>query len=191
MNNNRIILGLGAYILCMIFCLQASTIGCSGTKGTDEESLDESSGNHTPFFSNSNSDGFENIVWEPMTDSVLEQVTSLHEQDPISILAIERSVRGPSAIRCVMDAFDGHSDMRDFLNGFYVLYRDFPNQTTYLVEIDGNSYMTSWENLAEFADNGYTFESSDMDLDWYWRMIVEEPEEEVLETEPPMIKVAD
>jgi len=188
MNDNRIVMGLGAFILCMIFCLQASTIGCSKNNAAVEDS-DEASSANSAFFKDGETDANEPIEWAPVADYVFSQVIELHEDDPISIQAIDKNVSGPSAVKCVLNQVDGNSITRDLLNGFYLLYSDFPNQNAYVVELNGDSVRTTWDNLANLAESGYTFDSTDLDLDWYWGMIVSEPEDESPDAGVPAIEV--
>ncbi|MCX6646564.1 MAG: hypothetical protein NTY09_09425 [bacterium] len=188
MNDNRIIMSLGAFILCMVFCLQASTIGCSKNNAADDESAGAST-NQSAFFRDNEAESNEPIEWAPVADNVFAQVIEMHEDDPISIQAIDRNVSGPSAVRCVIESLDGNSVTRDLLNGFYLLYSDFPNQNTYIVELNGDSVRTTWDNLKNFAESGYTYDSSDLDLDWYWGMIVSEPVDDSPDVGVPTIEV--
>jgi hypothetical protein len=188
MNDNRIIMSLGAFILCIIFCLQASTIGCSKNNAADAESAGADA-NHSAFFSNSEEDSNEPVEWGPVADNVFAQVIDLHKNDPFSIQAIDKGVSGQPAVRVVLNPFDGNSATRDMLNGFYFLYSDFPNQNTYVVQLGDDSVTASWDNLSKLAESGYTCESSDLDLDWYWGMVTGEPDVESHDAGFPVIEV--
>lgn len=181
-NHNKIILSLGAYILCMVFCLQASTIGCSKKNIEDNEADGGSSDNHTAFFSDNNGlDGEHPIDWMPISENIFEQVVDLHGDDAISINSIDRNETGPSAVRCVLEPYEGNSRTRVLLNGLFLLYSDFPNQSVYVAEVDGVSVRTTWEKVSELAESGFSYDCPDADMDWYWRIINDEEEEAAMD----------
>jgi len=174
MNAQRIAIGLLLFLLCTACLVQTSMSGCAKNPGEADIVADTGESDDSEFFNRRDeATEPEEAAWEPVSDSVFNQVQMMYEDSSVNIMSMENATNIEATMKCMIEYREDVSYEKQFLDGFCVFSNTFPNQDSYTVEIsDGQTYETNWATLERLGDAGYTLDSDDNDAGMFWRMIV-------------------
>jgi len=175
MNGHKILVGAILLILCVACLLQGTIMGCSHAGTSDVQATAESSENETPFFRRASDDA--PINWRPVSDAVLEQIAEMPRFSSLDIKSIERGDSGASAMRCSLGQRGNYSDVKQLLDGLYLMHCTFPEQQVYIVCLDGSadcSVESNWDAMEAMVEEGYTLDVTGEEARSYWRRFIED-----------------